>query len=581
MIVMAVLGDFLDPAAGHIAAAVTCQELPDDATAGTVRELSRVITALAGYLADHALPDGADPAHPQDTPWRITARTRIALRRSALSLRSATEGPSQAATGQAHPVIAHLTAAADQLAAGRDLLQRRLELAMSTLAGTPDSPAALAGHRYWAAVAASPSATAALLAEITGHARTLAPWTSQLTRTLPDGTSRLALHDATRWLYTASGTATAWQHHQALPPDSQQLLHDIPVILTPPRHPPAQREPVPALCEEITVTASRLRHVTVTFAPGAASSPAASSLSWRRHALAAAITTHASYLILRSLATRATELGADPDLSRQLDQAQAAARNSWPAWQTCTRQWDHIATADDTSALTPMATEIDDLVLRTGRLAYRNHLWTPAAATASRRRPPAQLAPGLTDITTVIAALHHASDALHLIAAGDLDAVHSAAHADRLWVPTWLYPDGDQFPYRYWPCPRSRITELRTAYRKTTWAARDLTTQLDKLAIHTNAPSQALAAHRRNSAPPANIQPSARDQDPGMLAIPDAGQVEHLLHDLHITEPAMLTRAQLADAAALDLITEATQAASRRHTVNDPSLGAWQHRTGD
>ena len=41
----------------------------------------------------------------------------------------------------------------------------------------------------------------------------------------------------------------------------------------------------------------------------------------------------------------------------------------------------------------------------------------------------------------------------------------------------------------------------------------------------------------------------------------------------------MLTRAQLADASALDLITEATQAASRRHTINDPSLGTWQQRT--
>jgi hypothetical protein len=62
-------------------------------------------------------------------------------------------------------------------------------------------------------------------------------------------------------------------------------------------------------------------------------------------------------------------------------------------------------------------------------------------------------------------------------------------------------------------------------------------------------------------------------------AIPDAGQVEQFLHDLRVSEPAMLTRAQLADAAALDLITEATQAASRRHTINDPSLGTWQHRT--
>ena len=309
---MTVLGDFLNPAAEHIAAAVSYEELPQDAAEGTIRELSRVITALACYLADHALPDDVDLAHPQDMPWRIASRTRIALRRSALSLRSAAQALEPTAAGQAHPVIAHLSAAADRLAAGRDLLQRRLELAMSTLADAPDSPGALAGHRYWAAVAASPPATAALLAQITGHARTLAPWTAQLTRSLPDSPTRLALHDATRWLFTASGTAAAWQHHQALPPDSHRLLYEIPVILIPPRRPPARPEPVPALCEGITATASRLRHATIAFASGAASSPAASSLSWRRHALAAAITTHVSQIILGGLAARAVALGADP-----------------------------------------------------------------------------------------------------------------------------------------------------------------------------------------------------------------------------------------------------------------------------
>jgi hypothetical protein len=70
---------------------------------------------------------------------------------------------------------------------------------------------------------------------------------------------------------------------------------------------------------------------------------------------------------------------------------------------------------------------------------------------------------------------------------------------------------------------------LRSAYTATVWDARHLTTQLDELAIHASARSQALTAH-----------------------------------------PAMLARAQLADASALDLITEAAQSASRRHTIDDP-----------
>ena len=64
-----------------------------------------------------------------------------------------------------------------------------------------------------------------------------------------------------------------------------------------------------------------------------------------------------------------------------------------------------------------------------------------------------------------------------------------------------------------------------------------------------------------------------------MLAIPDAGQVQQFLHDLHITEAAMLTRAQLADAAALDLITEATQTTSRCSIISNNRSGTWPHRT--
>ena len=124
------------------------------------------------------------------------------------------------------------------------------------------------------------------------------------------------------------------------------------------------------------------------------------------------------------------------------------------------------------------------------------------------------------------------------------------------------------------------LTHQRTALRlpRDQPGRPELTTPLDELALHTSGPSQALAAHRRNPAPAANIDTTTRDKNLGILAIPDAGQVEQFLHDLHITEPAMLTRAHLADAAALDLITEATQAASRRHIISDPSLGTWQHR---
>jgi hypothetical protein len=230
----------------------------------------------------------------------------------------------------------------------------------------------------------------------------MAPWTAQLTRAVPDSPAQLALHDATRWLFTASGTGAAWQHHQALPPDSHQLLHEIPVILIPPRHSPARPEPVPALCDGITATASRLRHAMVAFASAAASSPAGSSLSWRRHALAAAITTHASQVILGGLATRVAVFGADPDLRRQARPGPGSSQEGTfrlagyhPPVGRDLHRWRHQQSH-------PMAT---DLVLRTGRLAYRDRLWTPEFAAASRRCPSAQLAPTVADITAVMSAL--------------------------------------------------------------------------------------------------------------------------------------------------------------------------------
>ena len=94
----------------------------------------------------------------------------------------------------------------------------------------------------------------------------------------------------------------------------------------------------------------------------------------------------------------------------------------------------------------------------------------------------------------------------------------TAAQADRLWIPTWLYPDDVLFPYHYWPCPRSMALELRSAYRATFRDARKLTTQLDELAIHTSGPSRALTAHRRNPAPLANIDDHHQDKNLGLLS---------------------------------------------------------------
>lgn len=555
----AVLGDYLEPVAGHLATAISFgDDLPIAAARGVVRELSRVTRAMARYLADLELPDDA-PRTP-DSWIQSATTTRLALRRSALHLQSAAGALARLPADDTHPAVTHLSSAADLLAAGQDLLHARQQASW---------PGPIGGRRYWAAVATSPPVTTALLAEITGHARTLAPWAAQLSATLTSDDARLRAHDAARWLYAAAGPAEAWKHQQALPAQKRRQLHVIPVDSVPRRQPPAAAESVPALCAGITSTADRLRYAARAFAPHARTSPAASSRSWRRHALGAAITSHAIHLILDTLAERATQLDADPALRDQIRNASAAAARSWPAWRAAIRHWDTITTATRADApITPVAAELDDLVLRTGRLAFASQCWTPATAQAGPARQPADLAPAASNITEILAALHHAADTLTLIAATDYHAISQAARDSLLYMPTRLRPEDCDTPYRYTHAPASQAQELLASYDSATQASTALTTQLDELSVLTGAHSQILAAPRRN--PPPARQGTPHDQRHPPIRTPPPGQLEGHLHALRITEPDLLAQAQLADAHARDILARAAMKTSRRHATPMP-----------
>jgi hypothetical protein len=567
----AVLGDFLGPAGEHIARATSGQDDLSAAEPGmVVAELGRVIAALGRYLGDLALPDEARPQALQNVPPPAAARTRQALRRSALILRQAAESLSSASppgTGRAaaHPTAEHLAAAASQLAAGHDLL---LDRRATGPPGPPASAAALAGRFYWAAVAASPPVTAALLTEVTGHARTLAPWAARLSQSVPDGPARMGLHDAARWLYTAAGTADAWQQHQALPPEARTALYGIPVLLIPARNPPAGPETIAELCAGITATAARLRHAAVEFAPHALSSPAANSASWRQHALAAAVTTHASRLILHALATRADQLSPRGVLSWQLGRAKEQAAAAWPRHRGTNYLWDRYTTGPTASApMTPVTAEVSDLVLRIGRLAYHHPGWAPGIAGRAPGRKPDWLAPALSDIRSIATALHHAADAITIIAAADRQAIEQALLAGRIYMPCPA-PDGTRdLLYPYMPCSAPLARDLLTAYNNAVRSATSLTKALDNLAVSAALPSATLAEPRRNFPPRPARLPPVIVTDPESIAIPEAGQVGSLLHELRISEPAMLTRAELADAAALDLLAEAVGKVSRRKNL--------------
>jgi hypothetical protein len=299
--------------------------------------------------------------------------------------------------------------------------------------------------------------TAALLAELAGYAQNLAPWIARQSGVRRVGwgkltSAQLALRSAEPWLQLAGTAMRAGQRaHYPLP--ARTLLHAVPVNAPPPRQPPTFGEPVHELCEHIPLTAERLRYAAFTLADRSRW-PTATSASWRRDALASAIASHSSEFVLRTLAERAAQLGLEADLQAQLHTAACGMAEVWKSWRAVADQWDIVTTGHPRGARpTPVAIEIGDLALRTGRLAYRNPHWRPAYGNASLIRGPADLAESPGDVITVLAAIHHVADAISRIAATDRAAVLDAA-GSRLYVPTRLLPENYDIPQPYAP-PRA------------------------------------------------------------------------------------------------------------------------------
>ena len=200
-----VFGDFLARAHDDITAAVSIPgELPDDAKAGVIRQLDRLVTTLARYVGDMPLTSEFDQPQARQNPGtggREALEARIALRRSAQVLHSAAASTmSDVSTGEPHPAARHLADAATQLAAGRDLLHTHFSTDPATGARNRASA--------WAKAIYTPPVTDALLSDIGSMAAQLAPWMMRLSLESPPGsampaTAGLALHDASRWLWIA------------------------------------------------------------------------------------------------------------------------------------------------------------------------------------------------------------------------------------------------------------------------------------------------------------------------------------------------------------------------------------------
>jgi hypothetical protein len=523
MAMTAVFGDFVRPAGEHIAAAVSIQEeLTAEATLGVIRQFGRLLSTMVRYLGDLPAPDEFEAAMAAESlspDAQTILDARIALRRGAQSLRYGMDTLGNPVIDDAHPAAQHLSAAAGFLAAGRDLLQSHFA---SRPAGAQE------GRSYWAPVITSRPVTAALLSELAGCALRLAPWTARLSvtetmgRDVPAATCR-ALLTASHCTWVAGAAVQAGQRSHPPLSGACRLLSAIPANFPPPRRAPSGDEQVSDLCHGVVVTAERLRHAVLAFAHQAHWSPAATSASWRKDALAAAITGHASELILRCLTDRASQLAAGPAICAQLQSAAEVTSQARPKWRAIAHHWDIASTGIHRGAgPTPVAAEFGDLVLRIGRLAYRNQHWTPARTHSSHTRNPADLAPAPDDITSVVAAVHTTADAITRIAAGDREAVRTAAD-HRLYVPAITRTNAAVIRRRYRPASPSQVDTIMAAYDDAIEASTRTTRKLDDLALALDAPTWPLAAQRVPSPRAARSFQPGGTSTPHKSANPPAG----------------------------------------------------------
>jgi hypothetical protein len=437
---------------------------------------------------------------------------------------------------QEHPPTP-LTWAADALAAAGDLLRTHV----SDHGGE---------RTEWAGVIASGSVARALTEETASWAQRLAPWVHWLGE--QDSVSA-RLPAASRGLRLAGHTTAVAGRAHPVTADDRTLLYAVPAARLPERLPPRDGEPVADLCAGIARTADRLRFIAFHAADHSAWSPAISARTWQYTATAAAVTMDTAALVLRTLADSRTVPGTPrASLSGGMPAADnlIAARD---AWQRIAIALGSVTT-DTPPALTPETTDLSDLVIRMGRIAFDNPHWTPQHP--AEPRSPASLFSSAGDAESVLAAVHQSADALAAIANGQQLAITTAIRAGRLYVPTRSLPEGYNVPRRYAQMPPERAGELlgiyATAARTSTAAADSLST----VVLAAGGPSRHIALARKAArleeaagtpaevpAPPSTPQPAPR--------------LAQRLAALGVADIDLVLRAAVIDKAAASLIGEA------------------------
>jgi hypothetical protein len=489
-------------------------------------------------------------------PWeRARGQAREALTNSAGYLlgpgTSRQRWPAAPATS---PLAQCLDQVATCLAAGRDLLHTHFA----------PGPQAWVHRSPWAPAIASERVNRALLAELGQLAAPIAHHGANVALApipgAPESTDRRRrLNAACQWLWVLTTSVEAARRAAPVPAADHDLLAAIPVNALPQRPLLEGAETVPDLCEGVIATAERLRHLAWHTAQQLPGSPGLTVTSARQAAETSTVTSHHCALIASALA--AASHSTVPAVSADLAAATDAARQASGSWYQIARALRQVTT-DTRGHLTPAAAESRDLALWTGRLAYTDPTWTPASGPHHPTRPPQELAPWPGDVRQVVAAVHHAGEALALLAETEYDQLRAAAHAGRILVPTRTLPDDYNIPRPYATALPEHTGPLLARYRDARHATRQATIPIGHAADATGAPSRTLTTARAatratpSASPAANpddqAAPGGREQTRDM-----PGPLQQALLSLDITNPSLLARGADLDRASERLLIEA------------------------
>jgi len=528
---------------------VTGDPSPEHDIRATAAALHRMITAVAGYLDDPLW----QAQGRRFGPWgrAFTEARRAAHHAGQISGQGLSDAMSKPRDGT---LAARLDAAARSLTAARDLLHTHFG---PSPAGA-DYTAAPVPRSDWAEVITSGPVTRALLATVAGQARDAAG--QALTLTLPSQAGKRVtarwrrIPHACTWLQALDAAVQAAQLQESVTDSDLRLLYAIPVHDVPDRQLPAAAAPVAALSAGVVTAADRACREERGLGPQVQWTPDMNAAALRRAAAACVMTCFHCEVILTSLAPAAAGAGY-AELPGVLDDATAAAGAARSEWLAVARAWDQMTT-DYSGFPSEATTDIEDLGLWTGRLAYADPSWTPAHGRAADLRPSAELGGDRAAITGTVTAAHYATRSVYRFAAAGHAQVVAAAAARRLYVPTRLLPESYNIPHRIANAPAGHVDALLKRYDGAGRASgRALETVAD-VAERVGAPSHVLtAAARATGRSPAKITPGN-------------DLLLQTLQQMGVTDPDLLHRASALSRQAGLLLEEGRTRGARRYAIN-------------